>query len=63
MMLDFKITNLLKNNIKYFVIGLVFNFFLLVSIWIEISLNFEPILNFNYLYDVIEIICGWLVIF
>lgn len=56
-MLEFKLTNFYKNTIKYFIIGLVFNFFLLISLFIEISTYFEPILNFNYLCDVVTIIC------
>jgi hypothetical protein len=55
-MLEFKLTNFYKNTIKYFIIGLIFNFLLLISLFVEISIYFEPILNFNYLYDVVIII-------
>jgi len=59
-MLDFKLTNLNKNSTKYFIIGFIFNLFLLIPFFIEISFYFEPISNFNCLCGIIEIICWWL---
>jgi NADH-quinone oxidoreductase subunit J len=41
MMLESKLNNLLKNNMKYIPVGFVFSFFLLIPLFREISIHFE----------------------
>jgi len=51
MMLDFKTNSLLKNKIKYIPIGLIFNFFLIVPLFINVDLNFINNFNFSHFYQ------------
>jgi len=51
MMLDFKTNSLLKNKMKYIPIGLIFNFFLIVPLFINVDLNFINNFNFSHFYQ------------
>lgn len=46
MMLESKLSNLLKNSMKYFSVGILFSFFLLIPLLYQISLHF--ISNFSF---------------
>jgi NADH:ubiquinone oxidoreductase subunit 6 (subunit J) len=50
-MLDFKTNSLLKNKMKYIPIGLIFNFFLIVPLFINVDLNFINNFNFSHFYQ------------
>ena len=59
-MLEFKLNNLPKNNVKFIPVGSIFSFLFFISLYYNIDLHFNNILNSMYLCDVIVIICGCL---
>jgi hypothetical protein len=50
MMLESKLSNLSKNSLKYFPVGVIFGSIFLIVLFYEISLFFESNYNLNYFY-------------